>query len=386
MQASPALLLILLLIGCAARPAQLPVAEIPPLPTPLPTATPTPTNTPTSEPTKAPTATSTPPASATPLPTNTATATLLPTATSEPAPIELAFVGDVMLARALGDQIRWSNIAYPFEHVAEVLNSADFAVANLESALGDIGYPAPKAYTFQAPPDAAKSISLGGFDLVSLANNHALDYGIESLSQGIDLLAVEEVASVGAGMNEAAARAPYLVTIGGVQLAFLSYVHVPIESSGFDTESWRAIGESPGVAWAEPEVIAADVAEIRPKADHIIVLLHSGNEGVRAPSEAQRDAAYAAIDAGATAVVSHHAHILQGIEQRGNGVIFWGLGNFAFDFNLTLQRSAILHLSVTQQAIDSWWFTPITIQTDGQPRLAESAEATRIIEVIMSEE
>ena len=111
-----------------------------------------------------------------------------------------------MLDRALGQAIGQGKIEFPFALVADQLSSADITLGNLESALGDVGEPADKSYTFRAPPAAAESLALAGFDVLSLANNHALDYGVEALYQATDLLVGQSIAAIGAGPNENAAR------------------------------------------------------------------------------------------------------------------------------------------------------------------------------------
>ncbi|MGB1251639.1 MAG: CapA family protein [Candidatus Promineifilaceae bacterium] len=336
-----------------------------------------PSPTPTTTPTQTPTPTLTPSPTATPSPSPT------PTVTPTPAPAVLAFVGDVMLGRSLGQYINWGQSDYPFRHVRESLASADFTIANLESALGDVGKRAPKGYTFQAPPAAADVLADAGIDLVSLANNHALDFGVESLVQGMALLDKAAVASVGAGLDETEARAPHLVTINGTTFGFLNYVHVPVEWRGFDTQNWQAIGDEAGMAWGDPLLISADVTALRPKVDHLIVLIHSGFEGETTPSPPQIAASHAAIDAGADVVIGHHAHILQGVEQRGDGVIFYGLGNFAFDFDEEqLTRSVILNLHVTHDGLLTWEFVPVMVAINGQPRLALPDEASIIHDLI----
>ncbi len=287
-----------------------------------------------------------------------------------------------MLGRGLGDQIRWGRPEYPFAHVADLLSAPTFSVANFESALGAAGYPQPKAYPFRAPVGAAESLAIAGIDLVSLANNHALDYGVEVLAEGLSLLEAQDVGYVGAGMSEAEARAPYVIDLDGVTVAFLSYVDVPVEWRGFDTENWRAVGDEAGVAWAVPELIREDVAAVRPNVDHVIVLLHAGLEGNVAPSPEQTSSARAAVEAGATLVVGHHAHVLQGVEESESSIIFYGLGNFAFEFDDKPQLSAILNVSLLPDRVVSWSFTPIVIGLDGRPRPADSAESTLIFDQI----
>lgn len=298
--------------------------------------------------------------------------------------VHLAAVGDVMLDRALGAVIAGGDVAYPFLYVQEHLQRADLTLANVESALGDTGSPAEKSYTFRAPPEAARSLASAGIDVVSLANNHALDYGPQALLQGIDLLRAQGIAPVGAGANAAAARAPAILEVEGMTLAILAYANVPVEGRDpyFDTQTWTATESQPGLAWGIPEEIAADVAAATAVADHVIVLLHSGYEYVPAPSPEQRAAAYAAVDAGATLVIGHHAHILQGVEFYNEGVIVYGLGNFAFNITGS-PESAILNVWLNKTgeraaAVRQIEFIPAVIQETGQPAPLSSEEAAAI--------
>ncbi len=313
---------------------------------------------------------------------NNAASELLPILQTALAPetiVHLASVGDIMLDRGLGIVIQNGNLAYPFAKVAPLLQGADITVGNLESALGDVGTPEAKSYPFRAPPAAAEALALGGFDVVSLANNHGMDYGPDALLQAIDLLQAQGIAPIGAGANFEDAHAPFVTQINGLSLAFLGYVNVPVEaSSAFDTAVWTATETSPGLAWGTPDVIAADVTDVRDEADLVIVILHSGYEYIEEPSEPQAAAARAAIDAGADLVIGHHAHILQGIEYYQDGVIVYGLGNFAFEIDGP-PETAVLNVWLTENGVHSLELIPAIIQEGGAPRLAESWEAAPIL-------
>jgi len=216
--------------------------------------------------------------------------------------------------------------------------------------------------------------------VVSLANNHAMDYGSESLLQGIDLLNAQDVATIGAGANAEQARTPHTLSVNGLDIAFLGYVHVPVEASGnfFDTATWTATETTPGLAWAVPEEIIADVTAVQSQADLVVVMLHSGYEYVEPPSEEQTAAAHAAIDAGADIVIGHHAHILQAVEFYKDGVIAYGLGNFAFNIDGDA-NTAILNVWLDEDGIRQFEFIPAIVQYGGQPRFAESEEASEIM-------
>lgn len=294
-----------------------------------------------------------------------------------PPLVHLTAVGDIMLDRSLGNTIQAGNLGHPFEKVVHLLEDADVTIGNLESALGDAGQPAQKRYTFRAPPAAAESLALAGFDLISLANNHAMDYGPDTLLQAISLLQEQGVTAVGAGANESEARALRVRQIGQIKVGFLAYVNVPVEVGGFDTYSWTATADEPGLAWGNVADIAADVSTAADAADLLVVLLHSGLEYIDAPSEAQMAAAHAAVDAGAAIVIGHHSHLLQGVEFYQDGVIVYGLGNFAFQIEGE-PSTAILDVWLDESGVRQISFTPVVIQVGGQPRLAEPVESGSI--------
>jgi len=309
-----------------------------------------------------------------------AIAEIMPFLSLELAPkplIHLTAVGDIMLNRSLGYNLARGDRLYPFTGVVEALQAADITVGNLECALGDSGEPAPKAYPFRAPPEAAESLALAGFDILSLANNHAMDYGPDALLQGISLLEAQGLATIGAGAHSQAARAPHIMTVHGIRLAFLGYVNVPVEWRGFDTRVWEATADSPGLAWGDPEMIAEDVAAVRPEVDLVIVILHSGYEYIAEPSPDQVGAARAAVEAGADLVIGHHAHILQGIEFYQGKVIAYGLGNFAFDIDGD-PETALLNVWLNRRGVRQLEIVPAIVRFGGQPRLAHEWEAPAI--------
>ncbi|NJM08867.1 hypothetical protein HC891_25720 [Candidatus Gracilibacteria bacterium] len=125
--------------------------------------------------------------------------------------------------------------------------------------------------------------------------------------------------------------------------------------------------------------VAADVRAAKAQSDHVVVLLHSGYEGLTTPNDIQRANAYAAIDAGATLVIGHHPHVLQPVEPYKNGLIAYSLGNFVFDgFGGAGAQSAILNVTLTPAGIAGYSFTPVVLR-DGRPVLAEGEEAAAIL-------
>jgi poly-gamma-glutamate capsule biosynthesis protein CapA/YwtB (metallophosphatase superfamily) len=302
-----------------------------------------------------------------------------PTLTVSDSPtVTLAAVGDLMMARSIGRALQRSPADTPLADVADALRAADVTVGNLECALGVAGRPAAKSYTFRGPPTAANALRDAGFDVVTLANNHSLDYGEAAQAETLALLDAAGIAHVGSGHDEAAAYAPAFIEARGLRLAFLGYVNVPVEFNGFDTARWRAVGGRPGLAWAEPARIAADVAAARAQADLVIVLLHAGYEGRAAPNAVQRANAYAAIDAGAALVLGAHPHVLQGVEQYHGGWIVYSLGNFVFDgFTGVSNESAILFVTLSRDGVEALAWTPVVIR-NGRPHPATGSTAAAI--------
>ncbi len=297
--------------------------------------------------------------------------------------IQLTAVGDIMLARRLGEATEGSDLSYPFAAVQHLLGGADLTIGNLESALGDGGKPETKGYTFLAPPETVDSLSVAGFDLLSLANNHAMDYGPQTLLQAIELLTGRGIQTVGAGANAAEAYAPLYLEANGTVMAFLAFVDVPVEVRGFDARDWQATTQRPGVAWADPDKIQSAIKAAEETADVIIVLLHSGYEYVNTPSPPQQFAARLAIDAGADLVIGHHAHVLQGIEFYGEGTIIYGLGNFAFDDGGVIE-SGLVNIWLDPEGVRSIDFIPLIISLDGRPTPADPAQAKSIRSTLYS--
>lgn len=283
--------------------------------------------------------------------------------------VRLAVVGDIMLARKVGDRIQSEGTGAVLAGVREELHDADLTIGNLESPLCSGGTPAPKGYPFQAAPSTVDVLTDGSFDLVSLANNHILDFGAECMDSTTRLLQEAGIAHSGVGRTIDEAREPVLLERHGMRIAFLSYLQMPVEQGGFDAQTWTATATSPGLAWADPGVIREDVTAAAPEADHVIVLLHSGFESTEHLSPEQQAAGNAALEAGATAVLGSHPHQLQAAHDRGDGsFVAWSLGNFVFDYptGASESDSAVLHLTLGPDGVREASWSPVLIQ-DGFP-------------------
>nr|WP_306254855.1 CapA family protein [Ornithinimicrobium cryptoxanthini] len=291
--------------------------------------------------------------------------------------VRLAVVGDIMFARNVGDRIQSEGTGAVLAGVREELHDADLTIGNLESPLCSGGTPAPKGYPFQAAPSSVDVLTDGSFDLVSLANNHILDFGEECMDSTTRLLQEAGIAHGGVGATIDEAREPVVLERHGMRISFLSYLQMPVEQGGFDAQSWTATSTSPGLAWADPEAIREDVTAAQTEADHVIVLLHSGFESTEHLSPEQQAAGNAALEAGATAVLGSHPHQLQAAQERSDGsFIAWSLGNFVFDYptGATESDTAVLHLTLGPDGVRETSWSPVLIQ-DGFPVAVPPSQA-----------
>jgi poly-gamma-glutamate capsule biosynthesis protein CapA/YwtB (metallophosphatase superfamily) len=312
------------------------------------------------------------------------TPTITPTGTATPTfRVNLDAVGDIMLARTVGEQVLAKGPQIVFAGVQSVLDSADIRIGNLECALTERGSPEKKTFPLKAPPEAARALSLGKFDVLSLANNHAMDYGYSGLMDTQAALLDAGIAWVGAGGDARAAHTPVIIERNGLRLAFLAYADVMPENSGFDAHSWIATTTSPGIAWADPVLIRKDVGAAKLQSDLVIVLLHSGYEINTTVSYDQRAEAQAAIDAGAALVVGSHPHLVQAIEQYHGGLIAYSLGNFVFDQYLGIENaSIILRVVLDRSGVVSHDYIPVLIE-NGIPEITD-IQKVRGIETLVA--
>jgi poly-gamma-glutamate synthesis protein (capsule biosynthesis protein) len=227
-----------------------------------------------------------------------------------------------------------------FVHTAPLLQKADLAMGNLEGPLGLQGEnTVKKKYTFLIDPIAAVGLAHAGFKLLTLANNHTMDFGPQALQSTLEALDKNGLKHTGAGMNETQARMPAWFDINGRKVAVLAY------SLTEPTEFW-ANDSKPGCAHANPEAMREDIQKARAAgAQLVFVCCHWGREKQTKLRNYQPYIAHAAIDAGADAVVGHHPHIWQQLEVYHGKPIAYSIGNFAFGSLTQLSASGILYLS-----------------------------------------
>lgn len=289
-------------------------------------------------------------------------------------------VGDVMLGWEVGRKIVRKGPSAPWVRVKPYFDEADLVVANLECVISDRGERWPsKLIHLRTPLAAADSLVAGGVDVVSVANNHALDFGPEGFADTLSRLDDRGIGYAGGGADEAAAHAPFIAEENGVRIAFLGYV-LPFSSrTTFNTREWAAGTNRPGLAIGTPEAVRADVTAARVEADVVVVMFHGGLEYRGRPNGAQRAFAAAAIDSGAALVLGHHPHVLQGYARREGTLVAFSLGNFLFArFDGAANDTAILDVTLTPDGVTSVDWIPLVIE-GGVPRPAVGAEIPRVM-------
>ena len=286
-------------------------------------------------------------------------------------PVVFAFGGDI---HAEGSA-RVALLTGPegmLDPIAPVLTRAHVAVANLETAVTTRGAPAPKEYVFRAPPSIFEALRAGGLDVVSMANNHGLDYGVVGLRDSLAAASRYAFPVIGIGRDDAEAYRPYRARINGQRVAVLGATQVLDDHL---VSAWTAGPRKPGLASAKdvPRLLRA-VREARATSDTVVVYLHWGTELQGCPSGDQRTLARRLVAAGADIVVGGHAHRLQGAGRMGRALVGYGLGNFVWYGTSELSTtSGVLLVTATGRRIDGYRWEPARIAS-GVPRPLTGAE------------
>lgn len=288
----------------------------------------------------------------------------------------MAFAGDVNFAERTADRLA-ADPATAFGAAAAELGSADFTVVNLETAITDRGEPAPKQFHFRAPATALEALSAAGVDAVSLANNHAADYGEVGVGDTLAAIADTDLPVIGFGSTAAEAFAPTMFSGGEQSIALFAATLVP----DWTKATWPAADDSPGIAAADDPRLLLGVRAAAAAGHVPVVYLHWGTEYQPCPDGDQRHFADLLAKAGAAAIVGTHAHVLQGFGWRGDGVyVAYGLGNYLWwrSFGNTQDDNGILTLTFRAGSVIGSTFQPAHLDDTGVPVPATGAERDRI--------
>ena len=283
--------------------------------------------------------------------------------------VTLAFAGDLNFAGRTARLL--SDPATAFGPIAPVLKSADFAAVNLETAVTGRGAPQPKTYHFRATPLAFTALRDAGVDLITMANNHVLDYGPVGLADTLAAAKAARFPYVGIGTNATAAWAPYVTTIKGMTIAIVGVSQVAELAS-----SWVATGTRPGEANAiDLNRTLAAVRAAKRLARIVVVFMHWGTEGVACPDPAQLSLAPKLAAAGASIIVGAHSHMLQGSGWLGHTFVAYGLGNFLWWERSSSTVTGVLELTLHPHAPLTARFIPAVVSCTGQPIVDRGAAA-----------
>ena len=285
--------------------------------------------------------------------------------------VTLAFAGDVHFTGRTAPLL--SDPATAFGPIAAVLKSADFTAVNLETAVTSRGTPQPKTYHFRTVPAAFTALRDAGVDLVTMANNHALDYGPVGLADTLAAARAARFPYVGIGKDAAAAWAPYVTTVKGMKIAVIGVSQVADLAS-----SWVATASRPGEANAINlgRTLAA-VRAAKRLAPVVIVFMHWGTETVACPNPSQLKLARQLSAAGANIIIGAHAHVLQGSGWLGHTFVAYGMGNFLWYVGSA--ATGVLELTLHPHAPLTARFIPAVVSSTGQPVVEHGAAARQAI-------
>ncbi|MFQ5966652.1 MAG: CapA family protein [Acidimicrobiia bacterium] len=243
--------------------------------------------------------------------------------------MRLALAGDTMLGRGVAEAIEAKGPTSLFAPgIRDLLSDADLVVLNLECCISNRGerWPDPrKPFFFRAPLTAAETLLDLGVDCVTLANNHALDFGVEALADTLEVLSDAGIATTGAGRNVEEARRPAILDGNGRRLCFVGVTDHPADF---------AAGSRPGVAFADlqggqtPTWLTDLISDLAEDCDDVIVTPHWGPNMTTTPRSHVRAAARSFLEAGATLIAGHSAHVFHGIDWP----VLYDLGDFVDDY------------------------------------------------------
>ena len=290
--------------------------------------------------------------------------------------LTLAFAGDVHFAAQVAHVL--DDPGTGLADLRPYLAQQDVAMVNLETAVTTRGREMPKKFHFRAPPTAFDALDAAGVDVVTLANNHAVDYGEVGLQDTLAARADAPIPAVGLGRDAADAYGPAVLDVRGTKVAVLGATQVP----DWTLATWPAGPSRPGVASAaSPERLAAAVRAVRRKADVVVVYLHWGTDYTTCPNPLQKRTAAALAAAGADVVVGAHAHRVQGAGWLGRTYVAYGLGNFVWWRRNSAADAAtgVLTLGVRGRLVVSARWVPLVVSPDGVPREPDAATSRRML-------
>ena len=290
--------------------------------------------------------------------------------------VVISIAGDILLDRGVAASIEKNGADYPYAAVESIFQHDDLTIANLECPLTTAGGGAmkQKQFVFRADPINAGVLKAAGFDLLTLANNHTMDYLNAGLSDTMTALDGAGLLHSGAGDNNAEIQ-PCYTKINGVRIGVLSYSSLPPEGFMHDDNSATIAYARAGFL----DDMKREIADAAAQCNFLVVYFHWGTEYRHDVNDSQIEIAHAAVDSGASAVVGAHPHVLQGRELYNGAPIYYSLGNFVFDKQIPegTDEAIILQLTVSKNGIVAIKELPVVIESC-QPQIASGERAEQI--------
>lgn len=252
--------------------------------------------------------------------------------------LSITFTGDVLLDRGVRQFVEHRSVDKLFSpFVDSVFQSSDLVVANLECPATKIRQPAFKQYIFRAEPEWLQTLKAHGITHLNLANNHSVDQGRIGLADTKKNIQETGMIPVGAGDNMQEAAQPVLLASTPRNVYLLTSLQMPLENFSY-------LPDKTSVSHEDLDSLKTRVRQLK-KTDpccYIIVSLHWGGEHTLRPVPLQRQQAHQLIDAGVDALICHHTHTLQTIEQYQGKPIYYSIGNFIFDQKKPINSKACM--------------------------------------------
>jgi len=291
--------------------------------------------------------------------------------------VSFCAVGDVLLDRGIRMSIEANGVDYPFTEVKKILKQFDITFGNLESPLVSkgLGHALNKRYCFRGEPEWVKILKDAGFDILSVANNHTIDWGREGFLETMENLKEAGIEPVGGGINQEKAFEPVFIEKNGVRIAFFGMVQFILDGIIF-------LEEKPGPAYMNVDRLCSGIRKVRNLVDVVVVSFHWGFENEHIPNRGQIEAAHMVINAGANLVIGHHPHVIQPLEWYKNGLIVYSLGNFLFDPHRENQKeSMIFACTFRKGSIDSIRIIPVYIENN-HPVIPDPEQSESIFRLV----
>ncbi len=241
------------------------------------------------------------------------------------------------------------------DSLIERMRNADICMINNEFPYSNGGSPLQnKKFTFRADPSTAEFLTLLGVDIVSLANNHAYDYGEEALLDTFNTLSDNGIEYVGAGHNLSEAMTPKYFTMNGTRISIVAATQI---ERSLPPDTKEATDSSAGVLRCQTaDNLVSVIKEAKENSDFCVAFVHWGSENVNEYDYSQTELANAFADAGADIIIGAHPHVLQGIDYIGNVPVLYSLGNYWF--NSKTLDTCLIELKLSNREIESLQFIP----------------------------